>query len=62
MNFDSKIAVVIREDLLAWQKLNVTAFTISGIASLPDVIGENYIAPLSHLTCLPHLCYNGFRT
>jgi hypothetical protein len=29
---------------------------------LPDVIGENYIAPLSHLTCLPHLCYNGFRT
>lgn len=43
MNFDMKIAVVIREDLLVWQKLNVTAFTVSGIASLPDVIGENYV-------------------
>ena len=43
MNFDTRIAVVVREDLLAWQKLNVTAFTISGIASLPGVIGENYV-------------------
>jgi hypothetical protein len=43
MNFDTKIAVVIREDLLVWQKLNVVAFTVSGIASLPDVMGENYV-------------------
>jgi hypothetical protein len=43
MNFDTKIAVVIREDLLTWQKLNVTAFTISGIASLPYIIGEPYV-------------------
>ncbi len=43
MKFDTRIAVVIREDLLAWQKLNVTAFTISGIASLPDVLGEDYV-------------------
>ena len=43
MNFDTKIAVVIRYDLLTWQKLNVTAFTISGIAGLPDVLGENYV-------------------
>ena len=43
MNFDTKIAVVVRDDLLMWQKLNVTAFTISGIASLPDVMGENYV-------------------
>ncbi|MFL5804595.1 MAG: DUF2000 family protein [Roseiflexaceae bacterium] len=43
MKFDTKIAVVIREDLLMWQKLNVTAFTISGIASLPDMIGEPYV-------------------
>ena len=43
MNFDTRIAVVVREDLLTWQKLNVTAFTISGIASQPDVIGENYV-------------------
>jgi hypothetical protein len=43
VNFDTKIAVVVRDDLLVWQKLNVTAFTISGIASLPDVTGENYV-------------------
>lgn len=43
MQFDTKIAVVIRDDLQTWQKLNVTAFTISGIASLPDVIGEPYV-------------------
>jgi hypothetical protein len=43
MNFDTRIAVVVREDLLTWQKLNVTAFMISGVASLPDVIGENYV-------------------
>jgi hypothetical protein len=43
MNFDTKIAVVVREDLLTWQKLNVTAFTVSGIAGLPDVLGENYV-------------------
>lgn len=43
MKFDTRIAVVIREDLLVWQKLNVTAFTVSGIASLPDVLGEDYV-------------------
>jgi hypothetical protein len=43
MNFDTKIAVVVRADLLTWQKLNVTAFTVSGIAGLPDVLGENYL-------------------
>jgi hypothetical protein len=43
MQFDTKIAVVVREDLPTWQKLNVTAFTVSGIASLPGVLGENYV-------------------
>jgi hypothetical protein len=52
MNFDTKVAVVIREDLLTWQKLNVTAFTVSGIASLPDVLGENYM-DASGTTYLP---------
>ena len=43
MTFDTKIAVVLRNDLPVWQKLNVTAFTISGIAgSVPDIMGENY--------------------
>jgi hypothetical protein len=43
MNFDTKIAVVIREDLAVWQKLNVTAFTIGGIAGTQAVIGEPYV-------------------
>ena len=29
--FDTKIAIVVREDLATWQKLNVTAFLTSGI-------------------------------
>ena len=43
MQFDTKIAVVLREDLAAWQKANVTAFLISGIAgTTPEVVGEPY--------------------
>ncbi len=43
MTFDTKIAVVLRNDLQTWQKLNVTAFTVSGIAgTVPDIMGENY--------------------
>ena len=41
--FDTKIAIVLREDLAVWQKLNVTAFLVSGIvAQFPAVIGEPY--------------------
>ena len=43
MKFDTKIVVVIRDDLLTWQKLNVTAFLISGIAGTQAIVGENYI-------------------
>lgn len=43
MVFDTKIAIVLREDLPVWQKLNVTAFLTSGIvAQFPEVIGEAY--------------------
>ncbi len=43
MTFDTKIAVVLRNDLQTWQKLNVTAFTVSGIAgTVPDIMGEKY--------------------
>lgn len=42
MTFDTKIAVVVREDLAVWQKLNVTAFTVSGIAGTNDLMGEPY--------------------
>src|SRR5918912_1433697 len=41
--FTTKIAVVIRNDLPVWQKLNMTAFLASGIAaSAPDAIGQDY--------------------
>lgn len=41
--FDTKIVVVLREDLASWQKLNVTAFLTSGIVTqAPAVIGEPY--------------------
>ena len=42
MTFDTKIAVIVREDLAVWQKLNVTAFTISGIAGTQNLMGEPY--------------------
>jgi hypothetical protein len=39
----TKIAVVVREDLATWQKLNVTAFAVSGIAATtPRTVGEPY--------------------
>ncbi len=42
--FDTKIAIVVREDLAAWQKLNVTAFLMSGIVgAAPEIIGEPYL-------------------
>lgn len=43
MRFDTKIAVLLRDDLLPWQCLNVTAFLVSGLAAtLPELIGEPY--------------------
>lgn len=43
MQFDTKIAIVIRSDLEVWQKLNVAAFLSSGVAAaFPDCVGEPY--------------------
>jgi hypothetical protein len=43
VRFDTKIAILLREDLEPWQRLNVTAFLASGIAALdPELIGEPY--------------------
>ena len=39
-----KIAVVVRTDLEIWQRLNVTAFVVSGLATNdPDLVGEAYV-------------------
>ncbi len=41
--FDTKIAIVLRNNLAQWQKLNVTAFLTSGIVGqYPEIIGETY--------------------
>ena len=43
MMFDTKIASVVRQDLHAWQKLNVTTFLMSGIVgAAPEIIGDSY--------------------
>jgi hypothetical protein len=43
VTFETKIAVVLRDDLAVWQKANVTAFLVSGVAgTAPEVVGEPY--------------------
>src|SRR5258705_7194731 len=43
MRFDTKIAIVVRGDLAAWQRLNVTAFLASGVATgYDETIGKPY--------------------
>jgi hypothetical protein len=64
MQFDTKIAIVIRTDLEAWQKLNVASFLASGIAAaFPGCIGEPYAdgSGTSYLSLIgqPILIYGG---
>lgn len=41
--FDTKVAIVVRDDLETWQRLNVTAFLASGVtAEWPQLVGEPY--------------------
>jgi hypothetical protein len=43
MRFDTKVAILLRDHLETWQRLNVTAFLTSGItAAYPQLIGEPY--------------------
>jgi len=38
--FATKVAVLVRDDLEPWQRLNVTAFLVSGVtAANPDLVG-----------------------
>jgi hypothetical protein len=62
-----KLAVGVRDDLAIWQKLNVTAFVISGIGpEYPDLVGENYVDASGHIYLpklgLPILIYSGDQT
>ncbi|WP_433800213.1 DUF2000 family protein [Actinomycetospora sp. CA-084318] len=41
--FETKIVIVLRDDLAGWQRSNVVAFLASGIAAtVPELIGEPY--------------------
>ena len=41
--FDTKVAILVLDDLAVWQKLNVTAFLATGIAAAaPEAMGEAY--------------------
>jgi len=52
-----KLAVVVDEDLAAWQKLNVTAFVVSGVAATgTELVGEPYVDG-SNATYLPMFAY-----
>ncbi|WP_133909029.1 DUF2000 domain-containing protein [Actinophytocola oryzae] len=43
VSFSTKIAVVVRDDLPVWQRLNVCAFLVSGVAgAVPELLGEAY--------------------
>ena len=44
-DFDTKVAVAVREDLEAWQRVNVAAFLISGVVADAGAaaIGEDYL-------------------
>jgi len=43
MRFDTKIAVILRDDLAMWQKLNVASFLAGGLAgSDPELVGGLY--------------------
>ena len=47
--FETKIAIVVREDLQVWQKLNVTAFLMSGVVGgAPEIVGEPYVDAAGH--------------
>jgi hypothetical protein len=43
--FETKVAVVVRDDLATWQRLNVTAFLMSGVTASAGngAIGEDYV-------------------
>lgn len=43
IRFETKVAVVVRDDLETWQRLNVTAFLVSGVtAAFPELVGQPY--------------------
>lgn len=47
--FETKVALIVRDDLAVWQKLNVVAFTATGIAAaVPEALGDIYEDAAGH--------------
>ncbi len=44
-DFDTKVAIAVRDDLAVWQRINVASFLISGVVASagPAAIGEPYL-------------------
>ncbi len=43
VRFETKVAVLLRDDLAVWQQLNVAAFLVSGIVgAIDEIIGSPY--------------------
>jgi hypothetical protein len=43
MTFETKIAIIVRQDMAVWQKLNVASFLAGGlVGSYPELPGEPY--------------------
>lgn len=43
MPYDTRIAVIVRDDLAMWQKLNVACFLTGGLSGpSPEIVGEPY--------------------
>jgi hypothetical protein len=64
LTFDTKVAVVLESELALWQKVNVTAFLLSGFAAAdPSLVGAPYVdaSGNEYLTMLgqPILVYAG---
>jgi hypothetical protein len=44
MAFETKVAILVLEDLPVWRKLNVAAFLATGVAgAAPEAMGEPYV-------------------
>ena len=44
MTYDTKIAIVIKDSLLVWQKLNVASFLASSVAiQFPETHGQSFV-------------------
>jgi hypothetical protein len=43
VDFDTKVSIVLRDDLAGWQRANVAAFLISGVVgTTDDIVGADY--------------------